>query len=293
VLRACLELSDAVVERDMVHDVTEEEHRAADKGEAAPEREHAVGRPSATCHRRGGLHRENGDVTVQPLRDEPAPALLRFGLAIAAITVTAQAVAHVVGVQLLDDRYLHLNADDELGLPAWVSSSATFAAAFGAFLLALMQERIDPSLLALAGLLAFFSLDDAIAVHERLGENVADALGYGETTQRLIWLILFFPLFALTAMLLVRTARCLPTDHGRFVYLGLGLLLLAIAAELVSSVVYELADVERGSWPDTIEVLIEESAELAAWILIATALLAAVLIGAREDREPLRRKVVA
>jgi hypothetical protein len=231
-------------------------------------------------------------VTAQPLRDERA-ALLRFGLAIAAITVTAQAIAHVVGVHLLDDRYLNLNADDELGLPAWMSSSATFAAAFAAFLLALMLARIDFSVLVLAGLLAFFSLDDAIVVHERLGEKVADLLGYGETTERLIWLILFFPLFALAAILLVQTARRLPADHARLIYLGLGLLLLAVAAELLSSVVYEFADVERGSWPDTVEVVVEESAELAAWILIATALLAAVLMGAHDDREPLRRKVPA
>lgn len=232
-------------------------------------------------------------MTVQPLRDERASALLRVGLAIAAITVTAQAVAHVVGVQFLDDRYLHLNADDELGLPSWVSSSATFAAAFAAFLLALMQERIDASLLMLAGLLAFFSLDDAIAVHERLGERVADALGYGETAQRLIWLILFLPLFALAAILLVSTAWRLPGRLAGLVLFGLLLLLLALATELVSSVLYELADVERGSWADTIEVVLEESAELAAWILIATALLAAVSIAAHEDREPLRRRVPA
>jgi hypothetical protein len=292
VLRACLELSDAVVEGYMVDDVAEEERGAAEQREDPSEREHAGGGPSFMGHRRGGLHRENVDVTAQSLRDERA-ALLRFGLAIAAITVTAQAVAHVVGVHLLDDRYLNLNADDELGLPAWLSSSATFAAAFGAFLLALMQERIDASLLVLAGLLAFFSLDDAIVVHERVGEKAADALGYGETTERLIWLILFFPLFALAAILLVQTARRLPTDHARLMYLGLGLLVLAVAAELLSSVVYELAEVQRGSWPDTVEVVVEESAELAAWILIATALLAAVLIGAREDREPLRRKVPA
>ena len=232
-------------------------------------------------------------MTVQPLPDERASTLLRVGLAIAVITVTAQAVAHVVGVQFLDDRYLHLNADDELGLPSWVSSSATFAAAFAAFLLALMPDRIDALLLVLAGLLAFFSLDDAIAVHERLGEKVADALGYGETAQRLIWLVLFLPLFALAAILLARTAWRLPGQLAGLVVLGLALLLLAIATELVSSVLYELADVERGSWADTIEVVVEESAELAAWMLIATALLAAVSMGAREDRDPLRRKVPA
>lgn len=194
---------------------------------------------------------------------------------------------------MLDDRYLHLNADDELGLPAWVSASATFAAAFAAFVLALMQDRIDGSLLVLAGLLAFFSLDDAIAVHERLGENVGDAIGVGETAERLIWPVLFLPLFALAAFLLLGTARRLPAQLAGLVYLGLGLLVLALATELGSSALYELADVERGSWPDTVEVVLEESAELAAWIVIATALLAAVSIGAREDRAPLRRKVPA
>lgn len=194
---------------------------------------------------------------------------------------------------MLDDRYLHLNADDELGLPAWVSASATFAAAFAAFVLALMQDRIDGSLLVLAGLLAFFSLDDAIAVHERLGENVGDAIGVGETAERLIWPVLFLPLFALAAFLLLGTARRLPAQLAGLVYLGLGLLVLALATELGSSALYELADVERGSWPDTVEVVLEESAELAAWIVIATALLAAVSMSAREDREPLRRKVPA
>ena len=210
----------------------EEDARAgppAEQREAPSERENAVGRPGASGHRRRGVHRENEGVTVQPLPDERASALLRVGLAIAAITVTAQAVAHVLGVQLVDDRYLHLNADDELGLPAWVSSSA----------------------------------------------------------------VLFLPLFGLAALLLLRTARRLPAQLAGLVYLGLGLLVLALATELVSTALYELADVERGSWPDTLEVVLEETAELAAWILIATALLTAVSIGAREDRVPLRRKVPA
>ena len=53
-LRACLELSDAVVERQMVDDVAEEERGAAEQREDPPEREHAVGRPRFEGHRRGG-----------------------------------------------------------------------------------------------------------------------------------------------------------------------------------------------------------------------------------------------
>jgi hypothetical protein len=223
----------------------------------------------------------------------PGDKLVVLGVAIAIVTVTAQSVGHLVGVRLLDDRYLHLNADDELGLAAWTSSSATFAAAFGVLLLALLEKTIDRRLIALALLLAFFSLDDAVVVHERVGEKIADALGYGEDAERLIWLVLFLPLFALGLVLLVYASRRLPAALDRVLKWGIGLFVVALAAELLSSVIYSAADVERGSWPDVLEVIVEEGAELAGWILVATGFLAAVLVLLDEDRAPERRRPAA
>lgn len=218
-------------------------------------------------------------------------SLVTLGSVIAIVTVTAQSAAHLVGVRLLDDRYLHLNADDELGLTAWTSAAATFAAAFGVLLLALLREAIDRWLAALVALIAFFSLDDAVVVHERAAEKIAQAFGYGEYAERLIWPFLFGPLFLAALALLPYAARELPGRLRGLVHLGVGLFVLALGTEVVSSAVYSVADVERGSWPDVFEVLVEEGAELAGWILVATAFLAAVVARLDEDREAERRRV--
>ncbi len=223
-------------------------------------------------------------------RGRPAGRLVELGITIAVATVTTQAAAHLIGVRLLDDRYLHLNADDEHGIPAWLSSSATFAAAFAVLLLGLLREEVDRRLLALAGLLAFFSLDDAVGIHERLAEKVAGALGYGDAAERLIWPILYLPLLIVGVALLVYVGRQLPERLERLLRWGLGFLALAVATEGVSTLLYGVADVEYGSWPDALEVIVEEGAELAAWILIATALLVAVLTALGEDRATERRR---
>ena len=222
-----------------------------------------------------------------------ADRLLEVGVTIAIATVAAQSAAHLLGVLALDDRFLHLNADDEHGLPAWLGASATFAAAFGVLMLALLRETIDRKLIALAGLLAFFSLDDAVAIHERIGEKVAGALGYGDIAERLAWPAVFLPLFFAGLVLLVYVGRQLPARLERLLQWGVGLLALALAAETVSSALYAFLDVERGSWPDSVEVVIEEGAELGAWMLIATALLAGVLGILDEDRADGRRKLPA
>jgi hypothetical protein len=219
--------------------------------------------------------------------------LVALGVVIAAVTVTAQSVGHLVGVKLLDDRYLHLNADDELGLPAWISAAATFAAAYGVLLLVLLREAIDRSLVALVALIAFFSLDDAVVVHERAGEKIAEALGYGDYAERLIWPLLFGPLFLAALVLLVYASRQLSDRPRNLLRVGIGLFVLALGAELASSAVYSAADVEPGSWPDVFEVLVEEGAELGGWILVATAFLTAVVARLDEDRAVDRRRVLA
>ncbi len=222
-----------------------------------------------------------------------ADRLVEVGVTIAVATVTAQSAAHLLGVHVYDDRFFHMNADDEHGLPAWLGASATFAAAFGVLMLALLRATIDRKLIALACLLAFFSLDDAVAIHERIGEKVAGAFGYGDIAERLAWPAVFLPLFLAGLVLLVYVGRQLPVRLERLLHWGVGLLALALAAEAVSSVLYAFLDVERGSWPDSLEVIVEEGAELGAWMLIATALLAGVVGILDEDRADGRRKLPA
>jgi hypothetical protein len=220
-------------------------------------------------------------------------SLVALGVVIAIVTVTVQSAGHLVGVRLFDDRYLHLNADDELGLAAWTSAAATFAAAFAVLLLVLLKEAIDRRLVMLVALIAFFSLDDAVVVHERAAEKIAHSLGYGDYAERLIWPVLFGPLFLAALVLLVYASRQLFERARDLVRLGIGLFVLALGTELISSAVYSAAEVERGSWPDVFEVLVEEGAELAGWILVATAFLAGVVARLDEDREAERRRVRA
>jgi hypothetical protein len=233
-----------------------------------------------------------GETSLEPLRPAGGvdESLVTVGIVIAALTVTVQSVGHVVGVRLLDDRYVHLNVDEELGLAAWTSAAVTFAAAFAVLLLTLLREAIDRWLVGLVALVAFFSLDDAVVVHERAAEKIAEALGYGDYAERLIWPILFGPLFLAALILLVHASRELPDRARGLVRIGIGLFVVALGTELLSSAVYSAADVEPGSWPDVFEVLVEESAELSGWILVATAFLAAVVAYLDEDHAAERRR---
>lgn len=293
-LRAGLELADSIVQRDVVDEVGQKERAAGDSGECPADEERPLGRAVADGHLNSACHGDNVPVRVATHEDigekTAEQALVMLGVAIAVFTVIAQSVGHLVGVRLLDDRFLHLNADDEHGLAAWTSSSATFVAAFAVLLFAFLQETIDRWLVALAGLLAFFSLDDAVVVHERAGEKIAETLGYGDDAERLIWPILFLPLFVAGLGLLLYASRQLSPRLSRLVLWGMALFVLALAAEATSSLVYSAADVERGSWPDVFEVIVEEGAELAGWIIVATAFLAAVLVRLDEDRAPGRRR---
>lgn len=207
--------------------------------------------------------------------EERARSLIRHGYVIAGGTIAALSAAHIVGVRLLDNAITNLNADEEGNVLAWAGSASIFAAAFAALVLALTAASVDGRLLAVAGIAAALSLDDAIVLHERLAKRVVDALGMSEGAQRLAWPPIYLPLLAVMLFLLLDAARRIPPTAGRSLRVGLGLLGLAVATELVSAYPMIVLDVELGSWPDALEVAVEESAEIGGWLLIAFALAAA------------------
>lgn len=207
---------------------------------------------------------------------ERAVRLVALGYAVTLGTVTVQSAAHIVGVRMLDDRFFNLNADVEGNTIAWAGAAATFAAAFAAFVLALVPALVDRRLLVLVAILAFFSLDDAIGLHERLAERGADAFGLSDEAQRIVWPPVYLPILALTVLLLLDAARRIPAEAARALRLGIVLLVAAVAAELGAAFLGVVLDVERGSWPDVLEVVVEEGAEIGGWLLIAFALAAAV-----------------
>lgn len=206
-------------------------------------------------------------------RDPEALAawLLSVGAGLAVAGVVVQTTAHLFHSFVAESIY-SLNADrDAFSAFAWASSTATFAAAFVALLLYALTGRLR--LLVLALVLAFLSLDDAVAIHERLAARAENVLGAPELSQRILWIGLFLPLIGAAFVLLADLSRELEPRTRKFVHTGLALLVFAILAE-ASAHFTKNHGYGDGTTYDSFEVVVEEGAELAAWILIAAALTA-------------------
>lgn len=124
-------------------------------------------------------------------------------------------------------------------------------------------------LLPLAGLVAFLSLDEAIAVHERVGIRAANLFDLSLVWGRVLWPAVYLPLLLAVLALLVAAARTAPRDTFRLVVVGLGCLGAAVFLEIVSA----LLTIAAGTVPQVLEIALEEGLELGGWGLIATGLL--------------------
>ncbi len=205
-------------------------------------------------------------------REAPlADRLLYLGIVFAVLGVAVQSLSHLGNELVFDGDIGALSADRDGNTFAWASAVATFTAGFVLFLLALSEPFRAGRLLAGAAVLAFLSLDDVVGVHERLGTAVRDdVFGLPTGWGRLTWPVLLLPLLALTFVVLWQVSQEAAARAGRFLRIGLGLLALAVLVEVATAPLY-IGDRDDG-WPGDIEVVLEEAAELAGWILIAAGL---------------------
>jgi hypothetical protein len=210
--------------------------------------------------------------TTWPGRDL-GERLASLGARFALVAVVVQTATHLINVLLFGSRWEKLNADVELGVFSWASSSATIAAAFAAAVLAIVT-RAGLRLWALVLVLAYFSLDDAVVIHERVGDSWATALGL-EDPRRLLWVGGLAPLLACAFLLTWAVVRESTGVIRRVLIIGLASLVTAVLAEIVA------ANLVAAGWartlPHTLEVVVEEGAELGGWILIASGLMARVV----------------
>lgn len=204
--------------------------------------------------------------------DRVLEAGLLLAPALAAALIASQLAYH----GLFDRELGPLNADAEESIWSWASTSATFAAAFAAALLAIVEPVHARRRFLLAALLALFSLDDMVELHEKYGEELAEeALGLPEKAAHAVWPAVFLPLLALALLLLLREARLAERRMARLLVLGPALLGVGVLLEVTASVL------DSETWLGALEIALEESAELAGWTLIATALAAASLRATR------------
>jgi hypothetical protein len=205
---------------------------------------------------------------------------LRVGVALALGLAALQSIAHLVNVVFFDLRIDMINADSDSGAFAWASSVATFCAGLLLCLLAIMRPTRTRPLVALAGAVAFMSLDDMVGLHERVS-GLGTTLGPIEHFARIFWPLVFMPLLAATFVGLFGVAAGLRIAPGRALLAGLALLVVAIALEMASPILFALGS-DHGELAYELEVVLEEGAELAGWILVSTGLAAALLTSAPE-----------
>lgn len=206
-----------------------------------------------------------------------ARTVLAAGAAAACVALLLLTSAQLANDLVFDRRYAHLNADLDGNALTWLSALATAAAAAFVITLARVLERRRLALVA--GILGFFAIDDVAGLHERMGDGL-EALGLPHSDG--IWFPVYLPLFGfvfLTLWALGRQSELIaPAVHAGLLLLG-----FALAGEVSTAFVPWLDRTEHGALY-TLEVGIEEGAELGGWILIASGLAAAgALTRAREE----------
>ena len=182
------------------------------------------------------------------------------------LAVAVQTAVHLVNAFTFE--LAPLDANSEQSISAWATSVTIFSAALACLLLTLAGHTPARPLVAASGLLTFFSLDETLAVHERAGSHAVEFLGLSLKWDSVIWPLLYLPLTGAALAALLAVSRRAQPRVSRLVRAGLGWLVLAILAEIVSapfSTDQNLVHVWEGG--------LEEGMELAGWGLIATGLL--------------------
>lgn len=205
--------------------------------------------------------------------DDFPQRVIRAGVVVAFALVALQTASQALSHLAFDGGVGQLNVDAEPNAWSWASSSASACTAFVLFLLLL--ARPERARIPAGGLLvvvvALFSADDALQIHERLRYDV---LGLEEGL-RVVWPTVYLPWLALVFYLLWNLAAETP-EGRRSCRTGLLMLVAAVACELLSAALVEVGH-GRGTGLYDLEVAVEEGLELGGWVLVLTGLTGALL----------------
>ena len=193
--------------------------------------------------------------------------LIGIAFRIAVVAAVAQGCIHYFNGFVLDFRIQMFNADDDGGVFTWASSMATAMAGLGLLLVASQVKARSRVLILLSMGLFFFSLDDTVALHERIPNLSFIPVG---PSGRIVWIVCAMPLLASVWVGLLAFSWRAPEALRKAVFWGLGGLVVAIFLEFTSPVLFTLGS-DHGKWLYELEVVAEEGLELASWILIAAA----------------------
>jgi len=205
-------------------------------------------------------------VVASTERVELSERLLTWGAYTAIAVTVIQTVGHLYDWLATDLDIILLNADHDQAIYAWVPTTAIFMGALALFL----QQQIVPVTgfrRWLPAILAYLSLDEMVALHERV-LKVLDKLSITASHGRVIWPLIYLPVLAATTIALWRMAGTMTTRAGLFVQTGLVMLAVAVMLEVGS---VALVDDYENAYQ--VEVIVEQNLELAGWTLLGAALL--------------------
>ena len=207
--------------------------------------------------------------------------VLALGRAFALLGGAALLLGHVVNHLALDDRIGELQASAEHNVWSWAATMATLAAGLAALLHSRSSSAPRESA-ALGVLLVFFSLDDFLEIHENAGLDVSESLGLPDYVGPRLWVVLYLPLAAAGLLLLWRVAAELGGRPRSSILLGVALFGSGYLLEAAGIVTKRI---EEGGFelPHLIRAGLEESVELAGWILVAAGLAAGMLAAASDS----------
>lgn len=208
-----------------------------------------------------------------------ADRALRLGWVLAGSTGAILLLAHLVNHVALDDRIGELQASAEQNVWSWAASMATLVAGLSALLYA-GSSRHSRRAWTLGVLLVYFALDDYIEIHEHLGDGVSDALSLPDYVGPRLWVVLYLPLVGAVAALLWLLAAELGGRLRNGILAGAALLAAGYLLEAAGIATKRLEDAGY-ELPHAFRAGLEESAELAGWIVLAAALTAAMLAAPR------------
>jgi hypothetical protein len=212
--------------------------------------------------------------TMRPVSSEleaPEDLLLRSATIFAATGAGVQGLVHIVNFYFWGFGFL--DANGEFNPFAWAHASLIVLAAFGATLHALADRGRRWVPLALAVILAFFSMDEILMIYERLARAVLDSAGWHEVWDSVLWPVLYFPLAAAMVLLLWKVMKPSPERLRRYGIIGVLWLVAAVILEIASAAYSTDLENAVHAW----EAVFEEGAEFIGWTMIAASLNAAAL----------------
>ncbi len=207
----------------------------------------------------------------------PGDQVLRAGWRLTALLAGGVVVVHLFGVYLLDRRIEIILADQERSIVTWLSSSAAVGVALAALLALLFGAGRAPLLAVIAAGTAALSFDEAAEIHERLGPALGRVLGTSEETGERLQLVALLPVLGPVTLAVAGVAFGAAGRTRRCLLAGLGTLVAAIAIEQALGSATNALEEAGTVWPDVIRTALEEAAEVAGWVLLATGLFALAL----------------